>query len=63
MANTREADIDERLVLALLRQNYAELISAELLTNAQLRAALGQVLSERDELQAKLAALQAAAGL
>lgn len=63
MADTREADIDDRLVLALLRQNYSELISAELLTNAQLRAALGQVISERDELQAKLTALQAVAGV
>lgn len=63
MANVQQADIDERLVLALLRQNYSERLGAELVENAHLRAALGQVMSERDELQAKLAALQAAAGV
>lgn len=63
MADLREAAIDERLVLALLRQNYSERLGAELIENAHLRAALGQLMSERDELQAKLAALQAATGV
>lgn len=60
MADTRDADINDRLVVALLRQNYSERMDIELMENAQLRAALGQVVAERDEALAKLAALQAA---